>query len=93
MLPERSTVPTYRLVAGLTSFLRSSELLAIKPHELTGCPLHASTIRRWGPAAGRVWRRVAPTLRVRASHKEEKMAAIHETLAKCSAPSPLVLRR
>ena len=28
----------------------SSELLAIKIREVTGCPLHASTIRRWLPA-------------------------------------------
>lgn len=50
----------------------STELLAIKIRQVTGCPLHASTIRRWLPAAGLVWRRAAPTLRIRDPHKEEK---------------------
>ncbi len=66
----------------------STELLAIKIRDITGCPLHASTIRRWLPAAGLVWRRAAPTLRIRDPHKEEKMVAIHEALAKCSAENP-----
>lgn len=51
----------------------STELLAIKICDFTGCPLHASTIRRWLPAAGLVWRRAAPTLRIRNPHKEEKI--------------------
>lgn len=67
----------------------STELLAIKIRDVTGCPLHASTIRRWLPAAGLVWRRAAPTQRIRDPHKEEKMAAIHEVLAKCSAENPV----
>lgn len=67
----------------------STELLAIKIREVTGCPLHASTIRRWLPAAGLVWRRAAPTLRIRDPHKEEKMVAIHESLVKCSAENPV----
>ncbi|MEJ0594268.1 IS630-like element ISSpu2 family transposase, partial [Klebsiella pneumoniae subsp. pneumoniae] len=67
----------------------STELLAIKIRDVTGCPLHASTIRRWLPAAGLVWRRAAPTLRIRDPHKEEKMVAIHEALAKCSAENPV----
>lgn len=41
------------------------------------------------PAAGLVWRRAAPTLRIRDPHKEEKMVAIHEALAKCSAENPV----
>ena len=32
----------------------STELLAIKIRDVTGCPLHAPTIRRWLPAAGLV---------------------------------------
>ena len=32
----------------------STELLAIKIRDVTGCPLHVSTIRRWLPAAGLV---------------------------------------
>jgi transposase len=50
----------------------STELLAIKIREITGCQLHASTVRRWLPAAGLVWRRAAPTLHIRDPHKEEK---------------------
>lgn len=40
------------------------------------------------PAAGLVWRRAAPTLRIRDPHKEEKMATIHEALQKCSVDRP-----
>lgn len=67
----------------------STELLAIKINEITGCQLHAGTLRRWLPAAGLVWRRAAPTLRIRDPHKEEKMAAIHNALEKCSAENPV----
>ncbi len=67
----------------------NTKLLAIKIRDVTGCSLHASTIRRWLPAAGLVWRRAAPTLRIRDPHKEEKMAAIHEALAKCRAENPV----
>ena len=66
----------------------STELLAIKVRDVIGCPLHASTIRRWLPAAGLVWRRAAPTLRIRAPHKEEKMVAIHEALANAVRKTP-----
>lgn len=58
----------------------SMELLAIKINEITGCLLHAGTLRRWLPAVGLVWRRAAPTLRIRDPHKEEKMAALHKAL-------------
>ncbi len=67
----------------------STELLAIKINEITGCHVHASTIRRWLPSAGLVWRRAAPTLRIRDPHKEEKMAAIAEALSECSAEHPV----
>lgn len=60
----------------------STELLAIKIRDVTGCPLYASTIRRWLPADGLVWRKPTPTLRIREPHKEEKMVAIHESLVK-----------
>lgn len=66
----------------------STELLAIKIRDITGCPLHASAIRRWLPAAGLVWRRAAPTLRIRDPNKEDKMAAIKVALASCSAEHP-----
>lgn len=67
----------------------STELLAIKIRDVTGCPLHASTIRRWLPAAGLVWRRAAPTLRIRDPNKEEIMAAINVALASCSTEHPV----
>ncbi len=63
----------------------STELLAIKINEITGCQLHAGTVRRWLPSAGLVWRRAAPTLHIRAPHKDEKMAVIHKALDECSA--------
>lgn len=67
----------------------STELLAIKINDITGCRLHASTVRRWLSSAGLVWRRAAPTLRIRDPHKEEKMAAIAQALAGCSAEHPV----
>ena len=67
----------------------STELLAIKINEITGCRLHASTVRRWLPSVGLVWRRAAPTLRIRDPHKEEKMAAIAEALSECSVEHPV----
>ena len=64
-------------------------MLAIKINEVTGCQLHAGTVRRWLPAAGFVWRRAAPTLCIRDPHKDEKIAAIHEALDECSAAYPV----
>ncbi|MBK4340515.1 IS630-like element ISEc33 family transposase, partial [Enterobacter hormaechei subsp. hoffmannii] len=67
----------------------STELLALKINEITGCQLHAGTVRRWLPSAGLVWRRAAPTLRIRDPHKDEKMAVIHKALDECSAEHPV----
>ena len=67
----------------------STELLAIKIKEITGCCLHAGTVRRWLPSAGIVWRRAAPPLRIRDPHKDEKMAAIHKALNECSVEHPV----
>ncbi|KDL14894.1 hypothetical protein DET60_1362 [Raoultella planticola] len=63
--------------------------MAVKINEITGCQLHAGTVRRWLPSAGLVWRRAAPTLRIRDPHKDEKMAAIHKALEECSAEHPV----
>lgn len=68
----------------------STELLAIKINEITGCQLHAGTVRRWLPSTESVWCRAAPTLRIRDPHKEEKMAAIHDALEKCSVEHPVI---
>lgn len=61
----------------------STELLAIKIRDITGCTLHAGAVRRWLPSAGLVWRRAAPT-----PHKYEKISAIHNALDECSAEHP-----
>lgn len=39
--------------------------------------------------AGVVWRCAALTLCIRDPHKEEKMAAIHDALEKCSVEEPV----
>ncbi|EFZ52175.1 putative transposase [Shigella sonnei 53G] len=44
------------------------------------------------PSAGIVWRRAAPTLRIRDPHKDEKMAAIHKALDECSAEHPAFMK-
>lgn len=75
-LPEGFAASVPMLDSGLTG--SRSRVLMDKS-------LPAECICRWLPAAGLVWRRAAPTLRIRDPHKEEKMAAIHEALAKCSA--------
>ncbi|ELY5272056.1 helix-turn-helix domain-containing protein, partial [Yersinia enterocolitica] len=67
----------------------STELLAIKIKDITGCRLHAGTLRRWLPSAGLVWRRAAPTLRIRDPHKDEKMAIIRKALDECNAEHPV----
>lgn len=36
-----------------------------------------------------VWRRAAPTLRIRDPHKDEKMAVIRKALDECSAEHPV----
>ncbi|HHD7476596.1 TPA: IS630 family transposase [Klebsiella oxytoca] len=67
----------------------SSELLAIKINEITGCKLHAGTVHCWRPSAGLVWRSATPTLRIRDPHKDEKMAVISAALLKCSREHPV----
>ena len=42
-----------------------TELLAIKINRLTGLNVAASTLRRWLPRMGIVWRRPVPTLRIK----------------------------
>ena len=67
----------------------SSDSFSIKINYIKGFSLHASTVRRWLPSAGLVWRRVAPTLRIRDPHKVDKMAVIAEALAQYSAEHPV----
>ncbi len=51
-----------------------TELLAIKINRLTGLNMAASTLRRWLPRMGIVWRRPVPTLRIKDPAYQEKMA-------------------
>ncbi len=64
-------------------------MLTIEINKLFNSILHPGTIRRWLPEAGIVWRRAAPTLHIRDPHKEEKLAAISETLEQNCAVHPV----
>lgn len=54
---------------------RSTEPLAIKINEITGCQLHAGTVPHRLLSVGLAWRRAALTLCIRDPHQDEKMAA------------------
>ena len=49
----------------------------------------ASTLRRWLPRMGIVWRRSVPTLRIKDPAYQEKMADIDAALARCDADNPV----
>ncbi len=66
-----------------------TELLAIKINRLTGLNMAASTLRRWLPRMGIVWRRPVPTLRIKDQAYQEKMANIDAALAHCDADNPV----
>ncbi len=66
-----------------------TELLAIKINRLTGLNMAASTLRRWLPRMGIVWRRPVPTLRIKDPAYQDKMADIDEALARCDADNPV----
>jgi transposase len=68
----------------------SSELFATLIHRM--CPemkIASSTIRRWLPKMGVVWRRAAPTLHIRDPHRDEKMAQINKALQAYSVDTPV----
>jgi len=68
----------------------SSELFASLIHRI--CPelnIAASTLRRWLPRIGIVWRRAAPTLHIRDPHRDEKMVFINNALQKQSVDEPV----
>ncbi len=67
----------------------SSELLAIVLRDFADITIHSSTLRRWLPELGIVWRRAAPTLHIKDPHKEEKMAVIQAALDNCSPEHPV----
>ncbi len=66
-----------------------AELLAIKINRLTCHNMAASPLRRWLPRMGIVWRRPAPTLRIKDPAYQEKMANIDAALARCDADNPV----
>ncbi|WP_323897900.1 winged helix-turn-helix domain-containing protein, partial [Aeromonas allosaccharophila] len=66
-----------------------TELFAIKINRLTGLNVAASTLRRWLPRMGIVWRRPVPTLRIKDPAYQEKMANIDAALARCDADNPV----
>ncbi|MCU8107355.1 IS630 family transposase [Shewanella sp. SM101] len=67
----------------------STELFALLLNKLCNIQIHSSTIRRWLPKAGIVWRRAAPTLYIQDPDKKEKLAAIREALADNSVDHPV----
>ncbi len=67
----------------------SNELLSIVLREALNIVLHSSTIRRWLPKHGIVWRRAAPTLCIKDPDKEAKLAAIKQALANCDSSNPV----
>ncbi len=48
----------------------STESIALEVNRLFSLQVHSSTIRRWLPKLGVVWRRAAPTLHIKDPHKE-----------------------
>ncbi|MCE9951147.1 IS630 family transposase, partial [Aeromonas allosaccharophila] len=66
-----------------------TELFAIKINRLTWLNVAASTLRRWLPRMGIVWRRPVPTLRIKDPAYQEKMANIDAALARCDADNPV----
>jgi transposase len=67
----------------------STELLTIEINRLFQSSVAASTVRRWLPKAGIVWRRAAPTLCIRDPHRAEKLEKISLALENCSARNPV----
>ena len=67
----------------------STELMAIEINRMFSLQVHSSTIRRWLPKLGIVWRRAAPTLRIKDPHKNEKIADIKSALKRCDSDHPV----
>lgn len=99
----RVTVLPYRQIVGVLSTLLqlspqdigyqrsrwSTELMAIEINRMFELRIHASTIRRWLPKMGIVWRRAAPTLHIRDPDREAKLTKIREALEQCSVDHPV----
>ncbi|MEQ9880305.1 IS630 family transposase [Pectobacterium aroidearum] len=67
----------------------STELLARIVNRLFDVTLHRSTLHRYLKRAGMVWRRAAPTLKIRDPHHDEKRLAIEQALTQESTANPV----
>ncbi len=63
--------------------------MAIEINRIFGLKVHSSTIRRWLPKLGIVWRRASPTLHIKDPDKEAKLARIKQALECCEADNPV----
>jgi len=97
-----ATLPFLQIAAVLTTLLTlnpqslgyqrsrwSTELMAIEVNRIFGLKVHSSTIRRWLPKLGIVWRRASPTLHIKDPDKEAKLARIKKALECCDADNPV----
>lgn len=67
----------------------STELLARMINQLFNVTLHRSTLNRYLKQAGIVWRRAAPTLKIKDPHYEEIRLAIKQTLVQEQTDHPV----
>lgn len=67
----------------------STELLALVINRLFDVTLHRSTLHRYLRQANMVWRRAAPTLKIKDPHYEEKRLVIDQALAQEQTAHPV----
>ncbi|HAF3193240.1 TPA: IS630 family transposase [Salmonella enterica] len=67
----------------------STELLALVINRLFDVTLHRSTLHRYLRKADMVWRRAAPTLKIKDPHYEEKRLVIDQALAQEQTAHPV----
>ncbi|ECE0472585.1 IS630 family transposase [Salmonella enterica subsp. enterica serovar Glostrup] len=67
----------------------STELLALVINRLFDVTLHRSTLHRYLRQADMVWRRAAPTLKIKDPHYEEKRLVIEQALAQEQTAHPV----
>ncbi|WP_065810645.1 IS630 family transposase (plasmid) [Klebsiella pneumoniae] len=67
----------------------STELLALVVNRLFDVTLHRSTLHRYLRQADMVWRRAAPTLKIKDPHYEEKRLVIEQALAQEQTTHPV----
>jgi len=67
----------------------STELLTLIVNRLFNVSLHSSTLHRYLRQAGIVWRRAAPTLKIKDPHYEEKRLVIEQALDQARPEHPV----